>query len=1135
MKLITILKNQFLAKLPGNDIYFKSFVSIVILSIVAGVLWISGPHLTWGPYAPLVQPEKRFYLIIFLFLVWLLKLLLLDLDAPDPYRYKEPAVRQKLKNLEIRFYGALKFLKKTIISKSEQLHAVRLSSLPWYLLIGPTNAGKTMLLSNSNIHFILQKRKPSAPQQAQESEQCDWWITREASIIDVPGKYLCSQESIKQGQMKLNIYAILWQFFLGLTKYHCGKNGLNGIILTMPLPEIIKENDSKEYRSLMHILFHRIHEIQKFFPRHFPCFILVTKCDLLPGFAEFFAESGNDEINQAWGITLTEAISQEKTPEFINTKFDALIKKLNQQLLWRLHQERNPMARPYIKDFPLQVERVKEYVLDLVKEMHNAKLPLVVKGVYLTSALQKKAEPENHIIEESENNIEHALQIFKEPAPISRAYFIKQFFAHALTIPAVQYIPPQHNKIWVNRIAVAIAIFVIAGSAFILGKDFKQSINQAYAIQNYLVDYEAAIQRNQDQDEHLIITSDLLDTLEATAKKSQFKLDAPYLLAFYSYKSQQKASLFYRQALKVILIPQIKNYFEEYLKNPVNKNTEHVYAALKAYLMLGNIQYYDADFVRQTLEEILPKAMQRKPSFMTHVKLALNTAFSTSTLNANLVESSRKYLTSIPSFRLGYIILKNNSHFTGNPIHVGAMTANNEVFINRQVRDEIPAMFTAQTFANILSKEAVTAAKEAAYGNWIIGQTSSDNNPALANNLLDQLRVAYINNYIDVWETFVANIQLVTPKSLTQLDNMIVTLTSNDSPLLQLLHILHENTYFEPITTSSARLQNLGSLLEKNRESENLLYQLFTSLQALHQYVQAIQRADNEKKAAFEAVSHRMLDPEKPDALARLWITAGKTPEPIKNWMNKLANTTWHFLMQDAGKYLDTSWQEQVIRVYQSEIANKYPFNNKTTREISLEKFASFFGKPGVITDFYQNYLQGFIDTSTPDWHWKTMHDEKLPFSENIVKQIQQAMQIHQVFFPNNDDKLYLQFALQPYQFGKNIKSVKFTINDKQIVDKKPDTHTSHIMSWGTGNVGKATYHLTLANKKVISKDFPGEWGWFKLVNQSFDSAVNKKDLLINLSHDNLTAKYLLSTEGQVNPFLSAHWRHLNLPQKLGS
>ena len=101
----------------------------------------------------------------------------------------------------------------------------------------------------------------------------------------------------------------------------------------------------------------------------------------------------------------------------------------------------------------------------------------------------------------------------------------------------------------------------------------------------------------------------LLDTLHKAVKHEGFKLDLAHLLSFYSFKSQEKVGLVYNEALQTILLPQIKHYFEEYLTLPVNRNSDTVYAALKAYLMLGNQVLLQPEVFLNTLQQLLSKSI----------------------------------------------------------------------------------------------------------------------------------------------------------------------------------------------------------------------------------------------------------------------------------------------------------------------------------------------------------------------------------------------------------------------------------------------------------------------------------------------------------------------------------------------
>src|SRR3990167_8462088 len=290
MKLIKTLhklKSKIFMKFPDNNIYLKSALTLSLISLLAASIYWGGAYVSWGEYSFLAQPEKRVYVIIVLYLLWLLKLLVIDLDAPNPFQYRDLPTRKKLEELQQRFNGALRFLKITKTTKQNKLQP--LNQLPWYLLIGPQNAGKTTMLANSGVNFILQRQFSNQPgKELRISENCDWWVTRDSSIIDVPGKYL-SLPAKKQGPQKT--YFILWKFFLRLIKKNRGKNGLDGIIIALPLPELMKQNDSKNYQLMLKELLKSLHDLSTVFSTPLPCKIVITECDLLPGFKEFFAES----------------------------------------------------------------------------------------------------------------------------------------------------------------------------------------------------------------------------------------------------------------------------------------------------------------------------------------------------------------------------------------------------------------------------------------------------------------------------------------------------------------------------------------------------------------------------------------------------------------------------------------------------------------------------------------------------------------------------------------------------------------------------------------------------------------------------------------------------------------------------
>ncbi len=1134
INLLSTLDNRFL----NNNIYQASAISIGITLVLAIAIWFGGPYLSWENHTPLIQPEKRLYVICALWLLWLLKFLLIDLAQPNPLQNADQRTRKRLELLLQRFRGAMTFLKKTTITKYG--HAVSLNSLPWHLLIGPENAGKTNLLANAGVNYVLHKQfnqQSGIP----SSETCDWWVTKELSIIDVPGCYLNEITTGKSAQQTPIVSAVLWECLLRLIRKQRGKQGIDGLIIALPLPEMIYQKDAKQLQALLQQILTRVQEIKKYINSKMHCHIIVTKCDLLPGFSQFFAETGSDEINQAWGINLHSAKNDIATDELFTLRFNALIKKLNEQLLWRMHQERNPQARPDIKDFPLQIEKMKECLLEFVKKISTNAHQLTLQGVYLVSALQPPATQQN-ILETSshENNTtQRGVQLFSEPSTSSRAYFIKQVISKGLHQVNIERGQTHVTTSWRLHASYAIAVALVGSCIYFLGKNFNAGLDKTRAIQAELTNYQLAIQRTHDPDEHLTKTLALLNTLEAEAQQTRnLHSRLLHFLNYYSDQSLQRVALAYHDALQNILLPQIGNYLAAYLKFPVNNDPNTEYAVLAAYLMLSDPSKVDTQTFFATVGKILPKTLSKedRTQLVKHVALGLRSHSRPISLNETLITSTRNYLRSMPPLPLSYTILNNmNQHQLSYGINLGINASNTSIFHSRQSQPKLSALYLGKNLPTIIATDTMTAAQEALMGNWVLGNSAivsreTTTVPALT----DALREAYIKRYTSLWENLLASVQLSVPDDLEKIDTMIVDLVSTHSPMLQLLKTIHENTNFDAINNSSIKLSHLNSLMAKRNEAQNQLYQVFAGLQNTHQYLQHILTASNEKKAAFEAVSQRMQQSKVPDALTQLRIIATNSPEPVQQWLETIVNQVWRILMHDASQYLDTSWQTKVVKPYQEDIADRYPFDKHSDREVALHKFIAFFGNPGTLLNFYSKYLQALVDTSSPEWQWRSLDDHVMPFNRDILKQIQYSMRIHESFFPKGDNQFNFQFSLKPYEFDQQVASVRLNINDKQYVDDKTTLNNRHHLHWLNDHGIKVTsVQFTMDNQQTIIHSYPGDWGLYKLISKSLENALTKKQMVLNLSINQHSVKYLLTTEGPSNPFLSLNLEHYHLPEHL--
>jgi type VI secretion system protein ImpL len=443
-------------------------LSILLTSAV--VIWFLGPHLSVAGHMLLKSVKRRLLAITLLSAALGVKFYLSYRKEQLKKATMPSALDKKLQILEGQVRGALNFLNKPLVNN--QGADYKLHNLPWYLLIGPTSAGKTTLLANSNINFILKKQiKPEDVKNISASDSCSWWVTHDSVLLDVPGNY------VNLNNDKLSPPNLLWPHFLDMIKKFRPDNSMSGVVVALPLSDLINQESRNQ---LIENLKNRITELRSKFGNGIPFYFTITKCDLLPGFTEFFGDCGSDELSQAWGVTLPTNTDHTSLSSLFAVRFNALIKRLNKQLIWRLHQERGLFERVHVKDFPLHIERLKDVLVQVLNALSNPQSTFNLQGVYLTSAIQPPTEKSKIHPQLTTNESQQALQIMHTPAMPSRSYFIRQMLLQGLLNSY-----GKSNKIWQERrLVYAICACGIAFTIIFSGYDIVHSKQQMLALQD---------------------------------------------------------------------------------------------------------------------------------------------------------------------------------------------------------------------------------------------------------------------------------------------------------------------------------------------------------------------------------------------------------------------------------------------------------------------------------------------------------------------------------------------------------------------------------------------------------------------------------------------------------------------------
>lgn len=1200
-------------------------LGFIVLSLL---IWFAGPLLAFADYRPLEADWVRITLIILLFVAWLVRHAVRQIRARTGNRdLLDTLVRRSdseqssgsgnSAQIRERFERAAAILKNTRFDQgggkrsglgffSGRRYAYQ---LPWYLFMGAPGSGKTTALMHSGLRFPLADELGNDPLHGiGGTRNCEWWFTDQAVLIDTAGRYTTQDSHAKRDAGE-------WKEFIDLIKRFRPRQPINGVLATISAGDLLGGRSAEgELQRQAAALRARLNELQRHLGHAFPVYLLVTKTDLLPGFSQFFEDLDREQREQVWGNTfpLTRDTAGSKDTEQLRSQLDALEARLFSHLLPRLHASRDGSARALIYGFPNQWVQLKEAVSDFASQAFSqsrAAEPILLRGVYFTSGTQE-GTPIDRVLGSLARSLGIENKMLPAQKPSGKSFFLTRLlrdvvFAEAGLAGTNRQAEKRLARLKWSGIAAAVTVTFAAITALTVSYISNEAYINAVAAKTKAfkkaLSTHASIAARSPEANGLSAALPLLEQSRLLAHTRNIDPASPPALLraglFQGEKLQAGADQAYGRMLGSYLAPQISQRIETRLRRPDN-TPELQYETLKSYLMLhrqgrldvDNLKTWVAFDLAQDKEQPLTPEAQQQVQFHLDALLERDAVASTVAADPSLVAGVRRAQLQAPFAQRVYNRIKRQApHATFKEFRATeAGGANSQIVFTRTsgqpLSAGVPGLFTHGGYYKGFNPQLDGMLSQLAEEEvWVLGVSGSDNarraaNPMTRTALADEVRRLYLQDYVAIWERYIADLSLVRTASLAQSIEQARILSAPDSPLPPLLRALaKEVTLSERPPLEKQIEKEIGKQVEKQGgqvkrmldQGKDRLGSLLGSEQQPAAQADGVRRVEAVVDERFENLRRFVRSPganqpapvdtslglindlyllltatdaalkagnamPQSDVPNKVRAEAARMPEPMRGMLASLADSSQRQAISSSRGNLGAKLADMIAEPCQRAVTGRYPFVQGSRNDMVPEDFARLFAREGLMDDFFQKNLASLVDTSTRPWRFRNLGDPNAGGVSEALVQFERAQEIRKVFFPAGSNGLSLRLSLKPVDMDRNLLQSVLDV-DGQVITYAHDSMAPVSVQWPGP---RASNQVTLQTVPLLgngeTQTFDGPWALFRLFDKAeITRSQQPEHFRATFRVGGRRITFDVTTSSAQNPFRMPELQAFQCPRKL--
>lgn len=343
-------------------------------------------------------------------------------------------------------------------------------ALPWAVMLGETGAGKSAAINAVDV-----VRPFPRPAEDGAVRDCEFHFFDHGVVLDLSGRFVAMPDGSPADEAG-------WRHFTRLLQKHRPERALDAVVVAIPAADLVGPNrlPSEMLAEKAEALYRRLWDLQQQTGLRLPVYVMVTKCDSVPGFRSFWAAAPERRRREMFGWSNNRTLDAAFGTHLVDEAFDEIVGDLLETYVEIVAGTDDLVDGDAVLMFPEAFGQLREPLkihLDRLLRISSYHDAFFFRGLYFIGDAAESKSRALIVLDgvETEDPV-RAAPASRRPFFVTDLFTEKIFREAALAQPARRGLISRNRSVLTVQIATALTVVLLCVGTWVAHDRIKQGI-----------------------------------------------------------------------------------------------------------------------------------------------------------------------------------------------------------------------------------------------------------------------------------------------------------------------------------------------------------------------------------------------------------------------------------------------------------------------------------------------------------------------------------------------------------------------------------------------------------------------------------------------------------------------------------